>query len=329
MIRFAIIGTNYVTDWFLQAGALCPDFALEAVYSRTLERARAYNAGHGAPLLFTNLHDLAACSSVDAVYIASPNALHASQALALIRAGKHVLVEKPAASNLRETQCIVNAASECGVVFMEAVKTAFSPGFAAIRQGIARLGQLRRVVAVNCQYSRRYDNFRNNIIENAFNPALSNAALLDIGVYCVHPLVKLLGRPEGVAAAATFLPNGFEGQGSITCTYPGMLAGIHYSKITTSCLGSEIQGEDGNLIIDHFARMDAARICYRDGRVEELAIPEVRHAMLPELEHFISAVQGRVDISDCTQATLDAAWVMTRARELTGAAFPADTLKED
>lgn len=72
-------------------------FAYEAVYSRTPERAGEFAAKYGVSKTYTSLEALADDSAVDAVYIASPNLCHKEQAIALIRAGKHILCEKPMA----------------------------------------------------------------------------------------------------------------------------------------------------------------------------------------------------------------------------------------
>src|SRR4051794_27724199 len=107
MIRFGIIGTNFITDQFIAAVRDVDGVALSALYSRTAERAEAFAAKNGIPLTFTDLGEMAASSEVDAVYIASPTSFHAEQAMLCMRAGKHVLCEKPAASNARELQRMV------------------------------------------------------------------------------------------------------------------------------------------------------------------------------------------------------------------------------
>ncbi|MDD4796399.1 MAG: Gfo/Idh/MocA family oxidoreductase [Eubacteriales bacterium] len=324
MVRFAVVGTNFITRWFLDAAALCPGVSLAAIYSRKLETARAFQQDYPAPLLFDDLDALAACQEVDAVYIATPNALHASQALRMLRAGKHVLVEKPAASNFHEVKAMADAAADAGVVFLEAVRNAFTPGFDALRQNLPKLGAIRRVTAVYCQYSSRYDRFKQGEILNAFCPALSNSALMDIGVYCVHPVVKLFGRPGRVKAASVLLHNGFEGAGTILADYGSMQADIIYSKITASHLPSEIQGEQGCMLIGRFNRMDDIKIVYRDGREEKLSIPACEKAMVYEIQAFADAIAERRDIAECTRASLDSAAVMDEARRQTGVRFPAD-----
>ena len=210
MINFAVIGTNFITDRFLEAASSVPEFCLKAVYSRTMERAQDYARRHGAGRTFDSLDDLAACPDVDAVYVASPNCCHAAQSIQMMKAGKHVLVEKPVASNLREFRQMKETALEKGVILLEAMRSVFSPGFEAVRENLRELGTIRRVSFQFCQYSRRYDKFKNGIIENAFRPEMSNGALMDIGVYCVHPLADLFGMPERIKSSSLKLSNGFE-----------------------------------------------------------------------------------------------------------------------
>lgn len=91
---------------------------------------------------------------------------------------------------------MIQAAKENQVVFMEAMKSVHTPGFKAMKEHLPKLGTVRRATIQYCQYSSRYDKFKNGIIENAFKPELSNGAIMDIGVYCVHFLAALFGMPE-------------------------------------------------------------------------------------------------------------------------------------
>lgn len=183
MINLAVIGTNFITDRLLEGVALCPGIQATAVYSRTMERAREYAAAHSLPLTFNSLDQLAACQDIDAVYIASPTCCHAAQAVQMLQAGKHVLCEKPIASNQRELNQMLQAADEQGVVLLEAIRAVFTPAYRWLQERLERIGPVRRVSLSFCQYSSRYDKFKNGVIENAFRPELSNGAIMDIGVY--------------------------------------------------------------------------------------------------------------------------------------------------
>ena len=118
----------------------------------------------------------------------------------------------------------------------------FDPAFDLIEENLPRIGKLRRATFEFCQYSSRYDSYREGIIQNAFNPELGNAAVMDIGVYCIHSLVRLFGMPQSIRALSTKLPNGFDGSGIVLMEYDGMTAEAVYSKISVSVNPSVLQG---------------------------------------------------------------------------------------
>ena len=121
-IRFGVVGTNFITDWVIAGGREDERFELSAVCSRSYETARAFADKHRIPHTFTSLEAMAASPLIDAVYIASPNALYAQQAILCIRHGKHVLCEKALASNAAEAREMIATARRQGVVLMEAMK---------------------------------------------------------------------------------------------------------------------------------------------------------------------------------------------------------------
>lgn len=324
MINFAVIGTNFITDRFLEAASSVPEFCLKAVYSRTMERAQDYARRHGAELTFDSLDDLAACPDVDAVYVVSPNCCHAAQSIQMMKAGKHVLVEKPVASNLREFRQMKETALEKGVILLEAMRSVFSPGFEAVRENLRELGTIRRVSFQFCQYSRRYDKFKNGIIENAFRPEMSNGALMDIGVYCVHPLADLFGMPERIKSSSLKLSNGFEGAGTILVEYEGMQGELIYSKITDSRVPSQIQGENGVMLIDRIHEPQEVTICFRDGREKKPDIPKISNNMVYETEEFIRLIHAGTADHKWLENSETEMRIMAEVRGQQGIRFPAD-----
>ncbi|MCL3851390.1 Gfo/Idh/MocA family oxidoreductase [Parabacteroides sp. GYB001] len=249
-IRFGVVGTNFITDWVIAGAREDERFELVAVYSRTQETADAFAAKHQIPYTFTSLEEMAQSPLIDAVYIASPNFLHASQSILCMKHGKHVLCEKPFASNVREVKEMIAASQEYNVTLMEAMKPTLTPNFRAVRENIHKLGTIRRYFSCYCQYSSRYDKFREGIVLNAFKPELSNGAMMDIGIYTLYPMAVLFGRPQKVEATGVVLSSGADGQGAVNFVYEGMNATILYSKIANSYLPTEIQGEEGNINLD-------------------------------------------------------------------------------
>ncbi|CAM3395161.1 MULTISPECIES: Gfo/Idh/MocA family protein [Saccharibacillus] len=326
MIRFGMIGTNFITERFIDAARQAEGLELAAVYSRTEGRAREFADRYGIELTFTDLDEMAASDRIDAVYIASPNSLHAEQSILLLKSGKHVLCEKPMASNAREVRDMFAAAEEGGAVLMEAVKTTLLPSFALLRQNLHKIGPIRRYFANYGQYSSRYDAYKEGMVLNAFRPEFSNGALMDLGLYCIYPMVLLFGRPEEVKATAYMLESGVDGEGSLLARYADMDAVVMFSKITDSLVPSEIQGELGSILIDKISEPGSVQIRYRDGSIEDISEPAGKPVMSYEIQEFVDVVrsgdsESSVNSRDCSLA---AAEVMEEARKQFGLLYPAD-----
>ena len=146
-IRFGVVGTNNITDWVIAGARQDERFELAAVCSRTLERANEFAAKHGIPHTFTSLEEMAKSPLIDAVYIATPNYVHAKQSILCMNHGKHVLCEKPFASNAREVRQMTEVAREQGVTLMEAMISTLNPNFTITKEHLKNLGTIRRYFA--------------------------------------------------------------------------------------------------------------------------------------------------------------------------------------
>ncbi len=250
MIRFAVVGTNWITRQFVDAAHETGKFTLTAIYSRSLEQAQAFASDYPVEHLFTSLEALAESDAIDAVYIASPNALHFSQSCLFMNHKKHVICEKPLASNLREVETAIACARENHVVLFEAFKTASLPNFIALQQALPKVGTLRKVLFNYCQYSSRYPRYLNGENPNTFNPAFSNGSIMDIGFYTLASAVALWGEPHEVKATASLLASGVDAHGVVEMNYGDFDVTLLHSKVSDSALPSEIQGEAGSLVIE-------------------------------------------------------------------------------
>ncbi|MDE6704002.1 MAG: Gfo/Idh/MocA family oxidoreductase [Muribaculaceae bacterium] len=336
-VRFGVVGTNFITDWLIEGARQDPRFELSAVYSRTRERAEEFASRHDIPHLFTSLEEMAASDLIDAVYIASPNFMHAAQSLLCMRHGKHVLCEKPLASNAVEARAMIEASERYGVTLMEAMKPTMTPHFLSLKDNLSRVGTVRRYFASYCQYSSRYDRFKAGELPNAFNPELSNGAIMDIGVYTVYPMVVLFGRPDKVSVSGVLLSSGVDGQGAVTFDYPGgMQATVLYSKIADSRLRSEIQGEAGLISLDTINRMAditfTPRVANLGGGKSEASVTEnisataLKNEYYYEVAEFISLVlDGRRESAiNSHAASLTTMELLDEIRRQIGVVFPAD-----
>ncbi len=336
-VRFGVVGTNFITDWVIAGAKQDSRFELAAVCSRTEERGRYFASRYGIPEVYTSLEAMVSGDCVDAVYIATPNFLHASQAILCMSRGKHVLCEKPLASNAAEARQMIAASEKYGVTLMEAMKSTLTPGFRRIARDIGKIGKIRRWSSSYCQYSSRYDAFKAGNPVNTFNPAYSNGAVMDIGVYTIYPMIVLFGAPDSVAASSTMLASGTDGQGTAIFGYAGgMEASVAYSKIADSYLPSEIQGENGSIVIDHVSRMTSvsfipratAPAAERRGKTVPVdwSIPSDKDVYYHEVEEFISLVLAGKRESDINthHNSLLVMEVVDEIRRQSGIVFPAD-----
>ncbi|NHU85986.1 Gfo/Idh/MocA family oxidoreductase [Kocuria sp. JC486] len=343
-MRIATIGTSSIGSTFARAIGAVDGVEHVAVMSRDRSRGEAFAAetnrltGDRARVV-TSLEELANASDVDAVYIASPNALHFPQANTLLRAGKHVLLEKSAACDRRQFQELVDTAESTGVVVLEAMRSVHDPGFARIRELLPQLGPLRRAELRLCQYSSRYGKFLAGETPAIFDPSLGAGALMDIGTYCTHPMVALWGVPERIHAAATILRSGADGAGTVLCGFDspaGFSVSLHYSKITTSPLSSTIEGERATLEIDSVTTPRNLVLHGTDGSTDVVTVdgdgggsgaPENMRYELLEFLRLADAPRGQRDdeaLARHQAASLGTLAVLDAVRAQIGVRFPSD-----
>ena len=334
-VRFGVVGTNFITDWVI-AGARQDDrFELVAVYSRKQETADAFAAKHQIPYTFTSLEEMAKSPLIDAVYIASPNFLHAEQSILCMKHGKHVLCEKPFASNAWEVREMIAASAKYDVTLMEAMKPTLTPNFRSVRENLGRLGTIRRYFSCYCQYSSRYDKFKEGVVLNAFRPELSNGAMMDIGIYTVYPMVVLFGRPKKIDASGIVLSSSADGQGAVNFEYEGMNATVLYSKIANSSLPTEIQGEEGNITLDRIniigevkytPRLAAASGRGPSAEAQDISVVTDKDEYYYEVAEFIDLVlsgkrQSGINSHEHSLITLE---IIDEVRRQLGIRYPAD-----
>ena len=326
MLRLATIGTSAIVRRTLDAAAAVPGIEHVAAYSRDPARARELLPRDDA-LVVSDLRELAGSPAVDAVYIASPNALHAEQAAPLLEAGKHVLIETSATSTAGELARLRAIARRTGVVLLEAARNAgFDPGVARIAELLPEVGRVRLVRFEYGQRSSRYDRFLAGEAVNIFDPAMSAGALMDLGVYCAHLAIELFGTPEKIVAASMCpLRGGIDGAGLAILGYGDAALTLAYSKISDSRVGSEIQGEDATLVIDQVADPRRLLLVDRHGREREIRVEKAGDNMVYELAEFLRLVEAGSDGDRWNDVTERRLRLTDAIRAMTGLRFPADS----
>lgn len=324
MIRFAVIGTNWITRQFVDAAHETGKYKLTAVYSRSLEQAQAFANDYLVEHLFTSLDEMAQSDAIDAVYIASPNSLHFPQTRLFLSHKKHVICEKPLASNIQEVEAAIALARENQVVLFEAFKTASLPNFLLLQQSLPKIGNVRKAFINYCQYSSRYQRYLDGENPNTFNPAFSNGSIMDIGFYCLASAVALWGEPHGVTATASLLDSGVDAHGVVVLDYGDFSVTLQHSKVSDSVLPSEIQGEAGSLVIEKISECQKLSFVPRGGKAQELTQPQHINTMLYEAEVFARLVENNEVNHPGLSVSRTTAKLQTEIRRQTGVVFPAD-----
>ena len=325
MIKFAVIGTNWITQKFVQAAHESRSMQLTAVYSRNLDSAAQFAQEFGVETTHDSLDALANNNTVEAVYIASPNSLHCEQSILMMEHGKHVICEKPVASNITEATRMFEVAEKNGVVLFEAYKSQFLPNFKQVQLGVEKIGKVHKAHINYCQYSSRYQKYLNGENPNTFNPAFSNGSLVDIGFYCVAATVALFGEPENAQASAKLLESGVDAHGCAIFQYPEFDVTLAHSKVSDSYAPSEIQGEQGAIIIDHIAECTDVKVRYRDGSIENLTQVQSENSMSYEAQAFADCIGGdHTTQTDAKQRALTVAKLITKMRQQVGVIYPVD-----
>lgn len=198
-IRWGIAGPGNIARRFAQAVKNVEGAQLAAVVSRDKERGEAFAADFGIPLVFDGYEAMAASGAVDAVYIATPHPFHAPCAELFLKAGKHVLCEKPMCVNAAQAERMKTLAAENGVFLMEAMWTRFLPAIAEAKKIVDR-GDIGEIMGIEADFCYRTEW---GTIPRLFRPELAGGGLLDVGVYCLHFTSIFLGSaPESVTAVA-------------------------------------------------------------------------------------------------------------------------------
>jgi len=205
-IRFGILGAaRIVPEALTKAAHNVPDAEVAAIAARDPMRAREFAASHGIGRVLATYDDVVNDPELDVIYNPLPNSLHCQWTIAALRAGKHVLCEKPIASNAAEAERMAKAADESGMILGEAFHYRYHPLADRVRT-LMNDGTLGRLVHVEGQFSVAIP--ENNI---RFDWSLAGGATMDLGCYPLHMIRYFSGlTPRVVRARAETGPRNID-----------------------------------------------------------------------------------------------------------------------
>ena len=255
-LRFGVIGIgDIVTGTIAPAMVADPQCELVAAVSRDLGRAEAFGSRFGLSFVTTDYASMLERADVDAVFIATPNALHAEEAIAAARAGKHVFCDKPLATTIDAAYAVVGACEEEGVTlglnfhyrhlpWVEEARTMIGDGI---------LGEIQTIEMDVGSGTRNYTNWR-------ADPAMAGiGSVYNVGVHMLDVLNIILdAEPIEVSAMFDRSPSSgnVEMQALILIKFEnGTLVYANCNERTTYPRNMiTVQGSKGRLIGDNVTR---------------------------------------------------------------------------
>jgi predicted dehydrogenase len=260
------------------------------VASRDAERAAQYARANGIERAYGSYDELLADPDVEALYISLPNALHLEWTARALRAGKHVLCEKPLGRRVADVEAAFDVAESCGCLLMEAFMWRHNPQTTRMVElvGSGTIGRLRLV--------RGTFSFPVGAADTAnvrLSAELEGGALMDVGCYCVSAARLLAGEPESAGGHALM-------RGGVDIAFAGSMrfaGGVlaHFDSGIALAGRDELEvvGEAGSLFLDDpWHCIEPVIEVRRDGEVERIDVAPISSYRL-EAENFSAAIRGQ------------------------------------
>ncbi|MBG9980836.1 Gfo/Idh/MocA family oxidoreductase [Facklamia sp. DSM 111018] len=306
MLNYATIGSSWITKQMIQAAKLTQRYHLKAVYSRHVDTAKHFAKEHQADYYTNELNNILFDPEIHVIYIASPNSLHAQQALQAVQAGKHVIVEKPIFTSSAQWYEVYDAADSHQVYVFEAVKHYHSRNYSRLRPLIKQKLQenTHPFVGANFnigRYSSRFDTYieaRENQWEppNVFNSEFHGGSLMDLGIYPLYIAVDLFGMPKSVRYHAIDDENQIDLYGNVVLVYPKGQVSIFVSQAAQSQLPSEIYIGEETFVIQDISRITKAKLINRYDEQVQLVDYQPANPMYDELLTFAEMIENTKNV---------------------------------
>lgn len=265
-------------------------------------------------------------SNIDTIYVALPNHLHFSFAKKALLKGKHVIIEKPITSNVKELKELIEIAKEKNLIILEAVNIHYLPAFKHLKNDLNKIGNIKIMNFNYSQYSSRYDAFKQGNILPAFDYHKSGGALMDINVYNINAIISLFGQPENIVYMAN-IENKIDTSGILMYDY-GDFKGVSIgAKDCKAPILSTIQGDKGVVKIDQpVNQITGYQIIYNDGKVENYQLDNCEHRLYYEFVEFINIIdnQDYHSAKEMLEISMLAAKIMNEARVQENIVFTND-----
>jgi len=297
-IRIGVLGAAAIVPMALTHPARAvPEAQIVAIAARDPKRAEVFARRHKIPIVHQTYDDLLNDPDIDAIYNPLPNSLHAEWTIRALKAGKHVLCEKPIASNAHEAEEMARVARETGLVLSEAFAYRYHPLTARVKAIIAsgELGKIKHIEAQFCFLLPVTNNIR-------FKYELAGGALMDCGCYPVSLIRFLAGSEPTIerAEARLFAPQVDHNMTADLSFGHGRTAHLECGMLSPKLFRSflKVDGEAGRLrVISPFQPhwFNWLTVHGIKGKHGEMVRGENSYAL--QLRAFIKAIRGEMELN--------------------------------
>jgi predicted dehydrogenase len=323
MIRWGVVGPGAIATGFAEAMQQTDGGTIVAVACRAAPRGVGGGATGSIPTRYGDYEALAADPDVDVVYVATPQSRHEPDTLTLLRAGKHVLCEKPFALNARQGNRMVAEARTRGLFLMEAIWSRYLPAYRSLVDIIAA-GRIGEPLLVEADFGVRRPLEPEHRL---FDLALGGGALLDLGIYPIQLCSLVLGSPEHVVADGVVGVTGVDEVNAAVLHYPGERLGVIKSAIRLgmSCT-ARISGTDGWIDIPAFMHCPSSLTVTTSAGTEHLDASYEGNGLRFEIEEVHRCLsEGLVESPIMPlDETLDLAATLDDIRAQLGVVYPGE-----
>ncbi|HIQ99120.1 MAG TPA: Gfo/Idh/MocA family oxidoreductase [Candidatus Scybalocola faecavium] len=326
MLNWGIVGTGAIASKFADTVyKMKDDVAVYGIASRNYGKAYKFAKKHHVEKAFESYERMLEDENIQAVYIAVPHPMHCAYAVDAMKAGKHVLCEKPVGMNAGQVQHMIDVAYDHNVFLMENMVTRFLPAVAQVRQWIddGAIGEVRLIEATYGFPAQGFPHTR------WFNKDLGGGALLDVGIYPVSFATMILGFDiEDIKTSAYLGEAGTDEHNTITLVYRGgrRLAHLSSSVVADTGCGAVIAGEFGKITMDHFTNCTKVALTPNFEKTQVMEFPhEVNGFEYAIREAAACIAQKELESARLPWVvTLENMRIMDRIREIWGLHYPCE-----
>ncbi len=326
-MKLGIIGSGMIVQEFLPSLVKLEGLEIMGIQGTKsgIEKVEEICKKYNIPNFTDNFDEL--CNfGIDTVYIAVPNFLHFEFCKKALEKGINVIVEKPITTNYREAKELEKLAKEKKLFLFEAITTLYFENYKKIKEWITKIGNIKLVQSQYSQYSSRYDAFKRGEILPVFDPEKAGGALMDLGLYNLHYVLGLFGKPENVKYYANIERN-IDTSGVLIMKYKNFSAMCVCAKDSEGERIGVIQGSEGKIVSEEAPGLvGKVTLKLYDGTTESFDDGFSKDRVVPEFTQFIRAIKEN-DLEFCyrqLEKSLLVSEVQTKARIDAGIKFTQD-----